>query len=202
MESWPRMRPTVRGLIGLPSTAEARRARSPSDWRLRGLSVRATCSQASALTCAWSSGGTSGLAPPPGLVLKGEGPLGPAPPPEADGVGMQADLVARLDVGEVGLEVQEQGQAGPLAQVGGSRAPAGQEASPDEEFAGEAGLVARQGAGHGRCPWANGRGGSFRHARIVRANPITATLQLFVLRTTKERVPSAYSAAPGPPWPV
>src|SRR5437764_7390181 len=195
MASWPRMRPTVRGLIGLPSTAEARRARSPSDWRLRGLSVRATCSQASALTCAWSSGGKSGLAPPPGLVLEGEGPLGPAPPPEADGVGMQADLVARLDVGEVGLEVQEQGQVGPLAQVGGGSAPAGQEASPDEECAGEAGLVARQGAGHGRCPWAKGRGGSFRHDRIVRANPITATLQLFVPRTTKPQAACRFTSS-------
>jgi hypothetical protein len=66
---------------------------------------------------------------------------------------MQADLGTRLDVGEVGLEVQQQGQVGPLAQVGGGSAPTGQEASLDEEVAGEAGLVQRQGAGQGCGPW-------------------------------------------------
>jgi len=98
---------------------------------------------------------------------------------------MQTDLGSRLDVGEVGLEVQEQGQFGPLAQVSGGGAPTGQEASLDEEFARETGLVVGQGAGQGCCPGVKGRGVSF-HDRILRANPTTATLQLFVPRTTKK----------------
>jgi len=97
---------------------------------------------------------------------------------------MQTDLGSRLDVGEVGLEVQEQGQFGPLAQVSGGGAPTGQEASLDEEFARETGLVVGQGAGQGCCPGVKGRGVSF-HDRILRANPTTATLQLLVPRTTK-----------------
>src|ERR671913_113576 len=100
MESSPRMRPTVRRLIAPPSGAEARRARAPRDWRLMGLRVWATRSQARAVTRARSSGGKGGLAPPAGSVLEGEAALGPASAPEADGVGVKPDPGGGLDVGE------------------------------------------------------------------------------------------------------
>src|SRR5580692_1148579 len=102
MESVSRMRPTVQRLIGLPRSAEARWARSASDRRLSGLSVRATSSQARAATIARSRGGKRGLSPPSGLVLQAEVVLSPAFAPEADGVGVESDGRAGLDVGEVG----------------------------------------------------------------------------------------------------
>src|SRR4051812_16142704 len=117
MESASRMRPTVRRLIASPNRAEARRARSPRDWRLRGVSVRATSSQARAVTWARPRGGKGGLAPPAGSVFEDELPLRPALAPEADGVGVKADLSPGRDVGEVGLLVQEQDQPGALEQV-------------------------------------------------------------------------------------
>src|SRR4051794_1565635 len=126
MESSSRMRPTVRRLIVSPSRAEARRARSPRDWRLMGVWVCATRSQARAVTEARSSGGKGGLAPPAGLVFQGEAALGPAFAPEADGVGMKPDPGAGLDAGEFGLFVQEDDQERPLAQVSGRGAAAGQ----------------------------------------------------------------------------
>src|SRR3569623_2767467 len=107
LASSSRLRPTVQRLIGLPSSPEATRARSPSDWRLRAVLVWAIRSQARAVTVARSRGGRGGLAPPPGLVAHVEQPRGPAPPPEADGIGMQAALQAGRDDGEGGLLVQE-----------------------------------------------------------------------------------------------
>src|SRR5262245_3577809 len=126
MESPSRMRPTARRLIVLPSRAEARRARSPRDWRLMGLWVWATRSQARAVTWARSSGGKGGLAPPAGSVLEGEVALGPALAPEADGVWVKPDLGAGLDVGEIGPFVQEDDQGRPLTQVRRRGAAAGQ----------------------------------------------------------------------------
>jgi len=96
---------------------------------------------------------------------------------------MQTDLGSRLDVGEVGLEVQEQGQFGPWRRWAGAVRRLDRKASLDEEFARETGLVVGQGAGQGCCPGVKGRGVSF-HDRILRANPTTATLQLLVPRTT------------------
>src|ERR1700744_6805244 len=107
MESSSRMRPTVRRLIASPNRTEARRARSPRDWRLMGLWVCATRSQARAVTEARSRGGKGGLAPPAGLVFEGEAALGPAFAPEADGVGGKPEPGAGLHLGGFGVVVQE-----------------------------------------------------------------------------------------------
>src|SRR5947209_17236624 len=117
MASASKMRRTVRRLIGLPSAAQARLARSPRDWRLKGSCVWATVSHARALTRASSRGGKSGLAPPPRPVLQGEIASVPAPPPGAHRVGMEFDAAPGLDVGERGLLGEQQHQAGPLAQL-------------------------------------------------------------------------------------
>jgi hypothetical protein len=105
--------------------------------------VLATCSQARAVTWARSRGGEGGLAPPAGSVFELEGAFGPALAPEADGVGVEADLGSGLDVGEFGLVVQQQGQLGALPQVGRRGAAALERPGSDEELAGEAGLIQR-----------------------------------------------------------
>src|SRR5258708_1601981 len=92
-----RIRPTVVRLIGLPSSVRAAQARSPSDWRLRGVCVRATRSQARAATRARSRGGKRDFTPSAGLVLQVEPSLCPALPPEAHGVGMQLDSGSGFD---------------------------------------------------------------------------------------------------------
>lgn len=56
---------------------------------------------------------------------------------------MEADLGAGLDVGEFGLVVQKQDQAGALKQVSLGGSLPRQEASLDDELGGEIGLVKR-----------------------------------------------------------
>jgi hypothetical protein len=82
------------------------------------------------------------------LVLEGEEAFGPALPPEADGVGMEFDASAGLDVGEQGAVVQEQDEASPLAEVSGGGAAAQEAPGLGEEVGRETGTVGRQRAGH------------------------------------------------------
>src|SRR5262245_41112363 len=110
-----RMRQTVLRLMGLPRAAWARVVRSASDWRLKGLSVCATTSQAMDLTTAWSRGGKAALAAPAGFVVKGEVAGGAGPPPGAYGVRVETDQPARLDVGQGRPFLQAEHQRGPLA---------------------------------------------------------------------------------------
>jgi hypothetical protein len=56
---------------------------------------------------------------------------------------MKADPRGGSDSGEVGLQVQQQSQVGPLTQVGWRSAAGQQEANLDDEIDGEAGLVER-----------------------------------------------------------
>src|SRR5688572_21169256 len=106
--------------MDLPNSVPAKRARSANDWRLRGVWVWAIRSQARAATTARSKGGKGGLTPSAGLVLEDEVPLSPALPPEAHRVGVQLQTLARLDIGEQGLLVEQQDQAGALAEVSGA----------------------------------------------------------------------------------
>ena len=68
-----------------------------------------------ALTMASSRGGKLGLAAASRLVLEGEIAVGPAFPPEPDGVGMESDAGGGLGVGQERLVMEEQGQFGPLS---------------------------------------------------------------------------------------
>src|SRR3954447_22576898 len=111
------MRQTVARLMGLFSSSCARLARSVVDWRLRGVPVRATTSQAMGAIMALSRGGKDGLAASPGSVLEGKVALGPALAPQADGVGVKAQARSGGGVGKRGEFAQEQDQVGALAQV-------------------------------------------------------------------------------------
>jgi len=68
-------------------------------------------------TMARSRGGKDRLAAPAGLVLEVELATGPTPSPQADGVGVEIDQRGGLDIGECGVLVEEQDQAGALPQV-------------------------------------------------------------------------------------
>jgi hypothetical protein len=70
-----------------------------------------------ALMMASSWGGKLGLAAAPRLVVEGEIAVGPAFPPEPDGVGMESDASGGLGVGQERLVVKEQGQFSPLPQL-------------------------------------------------------------------------------------
>jgi hypothetical protein len=69
MQSASRISQTVVRPMGLFSSSAARLVRSEVDWRLRGLPVRATTSQAMETTTALSRGGKDGLAASSGGVL-------------------------------------------------------------------------------------------------------------------------------------
>src|SRR3954463_5666575 len=105
-----RIRQTVLRLMGLFSSSWTRLARSVVDWRLNGLPVRATTSQAMDTTTALSRGGKGGPAASPGSICKGKLPLGPALPPEADGVRVQVKARGRGRVGKRGAVVQQHDQ--------------------------------------------------------------------------------------------
>src|SRR5436309_1167652 len=117
MASASRISQTVVRPIGLSSSSRARLVRSVVDWRLSGLPVRATTSQAVDTTTALSRGGKGGLAASSGGVFEGKLSLRPAPAPKADGVGMQVDAGGCGRVGKRGLFVQEQDQVGALAEM-------------------------------------------------------------------------------------
>jgi len=96
---------------------------------------------------------------------------------------MKADL-GSLDVGEVGLEVQQQDQAGSLEQVRRCRAALRQQPNLDDELGWEARLVQRRGAGQGVFPWMAGREVAMDHVLTIETTSTRTTLQLFVPRTT------------------
>ena len=104
-----KIRYTVRALIGLPRARRTRAVTSATDCRLRGCAVSATASQATALTKAWSSGGKSGLAAPPGGVRQRKITSRPGLARAADLVAREAHALAGLRVAAVRLLVQEQG---------------------------------------------------------------------------------------------
>jgi hypothetical protein len=66
---------------------------------------------------------------------------------------VKADVQGGGDVGELGLLVQEQGQAGALEQVRLGGAAARQQPSLDDELSGEVGPVQRRGPRHGVGLW-------------------------------------------------
>src|SRR5947208_8256892 len=107
MASSARMRQTVLRLMGLFSSARARLARSVVDWRLSGLPVRATTSQAMDTTIALSRGGKDGLAAASRSVFEGKLPLGPALPPTADAIRVKVEPAGDFDIGNRGAIVQE-----------------------------------------------------------------------------------------------
>ena len=111
------MRPTVVRLMGCPKAALACLATSASDKRLSGKWVWDTASQAIALTTASSRGGKPGFTPPSRFVRQSKMAVGPAPSPEANGVGVQLHLSTGLGVGDEGLVVQEEHQSGSLPQL-------------------------------------------------------------------------------------
>src|SRR6202522_2589890 len=78
MASSSRICHTVVRPMGLPSSSCARLARSVVDWRLKGLPVRATTSQAMDTTTALSRGGKDGLAASSCSVFQGKVTFGPA----------------------------------------------------------------------------------------------------------------------------
>lgn len=117
MASESRISQTVVRPIGLVNSPAARLARSVVDWRLKGLPVRATTSQAMAATMALSRGGKSGLATSPGGVFEGEIPLGPAPASAAHAVGVEVESGGEIGVGDQRVFVQEQNQSRPLPEV-------------------------------------------------------------------------------------
>jgi hypothetical protein len=143
------MRHTVLLLMGLRRAWDARRVRSAKDCRLRGNSVSKTASQAMALTTASSRGGKGRLAPASGQVVQGEVALGPAAAPVTNRIGVKADLVAGLDVGEVGVLMEEQSQLGALAKLETDGAATGGLARLPEEVGREDGAKRRWRTGHG-----------------------------------------------------
>jgi hypothetical protein len=104
------------------------------------------------VTWARSRGGKGRLAAPARLIFEVEASLCPALTPEANRVGVKADLGAGGDVGDVGLLVHEDDQVRPLTQVSRCGATAGEQPRLDEELDGETGLVEGGGAGQGTCP--------------------------------------------------
>src|SRR5215470_15375414 len=100
MASASRISQTVVRPMGLFNSSAARLARSLVDWRLSGLPVRATTSQAMEATMARSRGGKGGLAASSGCVVQGKIAQCPALPPAADAVGVQAEAGGGLGVGD------------------------------------------------------------------------------------------------------
>src|SRR5262249_62294715 len=99
MASSSRIRQTVLRLMGLFSSSRARLARSVVDWRLNGLPVLATTSQAMDTRTALSWGGKDRLAATSGIVLKGQLTTSPALPPTANAIGVKVELSSGFDVG-------------------------------------------------------------------------------------------------------
>jgi hypothetical protein len=126
--------------------------RSANDWRLSGNLVWATVSQAIALTIASSRGGKLRLAPAPRLVLQGEAALGPALPPEPDGVGVQLHVGCGLGIREERLLMEQEDQAGSLSELEADGTSPSDGLSLSEEVRWECRQVERLRTGHGMRP--------------------------------------------------
>jgi hypothetical protein len=68
-------------------------------------------------TTALSRGGKDGLAASSRSILEGKLALGPALPPEADGVRVKVKASGRGRVGKCGAVMQQQDQVGALAEM-------------------------------------------------------------------------------------
>jgi hypothetical protein len=105
-----------------------------------------------ALTVARSKGGKVGLAAPPGEVVEGEIPGGPAPPPATDLRVGQTDSLAGRAVAEVRERIQEQGQAGPLDETMRRGPAADGVAGALQEVGGELRTMSGRRPGHAARP--------------------------------------------------
>src|SRR5215211_1880830 len=148
MASASRISQTVVRPIGLFSSSRARLARSVVDWRLSGLPVRATTSQAMEATTALSRGGKDGLSASSGGIFEGKIALRPALPPAADAVGVEVEAGGGFDVGDGRMLVQEQGHPRPLPEVRRRRASRDQPPGLGEELIGETRAIVRRRSGH------------------------------------------------------
>jgi hypothetical protein len=184
MASSSRMRQTVLRLIGLPNSSRARFARSVVDWRLSGLPVLATTSQAMEATTALSRGGKGGLAAASRVVLEGEPPSGPALPPEPEGVGVEIDPGGGSGIGKRGGRMEEQDQSGALAEVRRGGPGEYQASGLGQEILGEDGAMTRQRSRHQTTPKATGQLCFIADALTIAGGGGAATLQLIVKRTT------------------
>src|SRR5947209_5312524 len=125
--------------MGLFNSSAARLARSVVDWRLNGLPVRATTSQAMDTMTALSRGGKDGLAASPRGIFKSKLPLSPPLPPEADGVRVKVEAGGCGRVGKRRAVMQQEDQLGALAEVGGCRPCPHEAQGLGEEVVGETG---------------------------------------------------------------
>src|SRR3954470_23834152 len=135
--------------MGLFNSSAARLARSVVDWRLSGLPVRATTSQAMETPMALSRGGKGRLPAAPRGIVEGKLPLSPALPPAADTVRVKVELSGDLDVGSRRAFVQEQYQESPLPEVRCCSACGGESSGLGEELIGEARPIAWRWSRHG-----------------------------------------------------
>ena len=193
MASSSRMRQTVVRLMGLFSSSRARLARSVVDWRLNGLPVRATTSQAMEATTALSRGGKDRLAASAGIVLEGKLPSGPALPPAADGIGMKIETSSGRHVGERGDVVQEQDQACTLPEVRRRGASVDEASGLGEELVREGRAMKRRRARHETTPRAIGRRVFSDDTPSIGRLQRLLTLPLFVKWTTKELFQNFFS---------
>jgi hypothetical protein len=155
MASVVSIRHTVLRLIGLPSAGWARAVTSASACRLSGGLVSATSSQATALTSDWSRGGKTGGAPPSRLIVQAEVPCGPSLSPVADRIGVQTHSRGRLPMRQEGLRVQQEHQAGALAQLVLDRAPCDELWTLDHKRRGEIGAIRWERSRHDVHPFQN-----------------------------------------------
>jgi len=143
---------TVVRLMGLFNSSATRRARSVVDWRLKGLPVRATTSQAMEATMALSRRGKGGLASSSRRVSKSVIAFGPALSPASDTVGVEAKSCGELNVGDQRVLVQDQDHLGPLSKVRGCRASRDQPSGFREKLIREIGTIVWRGSGHATAP--------------------------------------------------
>src|SRR5919202_1881376 len=154
MASVSRIRHTVRRLSGGPRMVRTRAVTSARDCRLSGGWVSATCSHATALSRAWSSGGKIRLAAPSRLVIQGKVPHGPTVSPTAHRTRRELHPLCSLTVGPQRLLRQEQDQGSPLPQLVRNSPLPGNLFSRLQECWRELRPVARYGTTHGRHPLA------------------------------------------------
>ena len=172
-------------LMGLFNSSRARSARSVVDWRLNGLPVRATTSQAIEATTALSRGGKDRLSATAGIVLEGELTSGPALPPTADGIGMKIETSSGSHVGESWGFVEEQDQACTLPEVRRRGSSVEEASSLGEELLREGRAMKRRRARHETTPRAIGRRVFNDDIPSIGRLQRLLTLPLFVKWTTK-----------------
>jgi hypothetical protein len=101
-----------------------------------------------ALTEACSKGGKAGLTAAARFIIKRKIVTGPSSSPKAHGLIGQADLLPSLDIGELGVVMEEQDQARPLPTTQGHRPLSHHGLGIIDERLGKAGLKSRRRARH------------------------------------------------------